>query len=77
MLFKLPYLLEEYVEGTHPKGNWGKRSRIDPAFVKVMAKWYRQLHSITIKGLENDDPAIGILDKHLEMAQKNRTNPQN
>ena len=70
-LFELPYLLEEYVEGTHPKGNWGKKSRIDPSFVQAMAKWYRQLHSITIKGLENDDPAIGILDWEDEVRRIN------
>jgi thiamine kinase-like enzyme len=70
-VFKLPYLLEEYVEGTHPKGNWGKKSRIDPPFIRAIAKWYRQLHSITIKGLKNDDPAIGVFDWEDEVRRIN------
>ncbi len=70
-LFKLPYLLEEYVEGTHPKGNWGKKSRIDLPFVRTIARWYRQLHSITIKDLKDDDPAIGVFDWNDEVRRIN------
>jgi len=31
------YFVEEFIEGEHPK-------KIDDVFIKVMAKWYRELH---------------------------------
>ena len=42
-----PYLLEEFIEGLHPK-----RTEVEPWFIKAMAEFYGNLHSITSKELE-------------------------
>jgi len=48
--FKYPYLLEEYVQGKHPK-----KTKINTWFIKTMAKEYKELHSITSSKTEGPD----------------------
>ncbi len=48
--FKYPYLLEEYVQGEHPK-----KTKINSWFIKTMAKEYKELHSITSSKTEKPD----------------------
>ncbi|MBU1018826.1 MAG: phosphotransferase [Patescibacteria group bacterium] len=48
--FKYPYLLEEYVQGKHPK-----KTEITPWFLKTMAKEYKELHSVTCSTTEKPD----------------------
>lgn len=48
--FKYPYLLEEFLVGKHPK-----KTEVNSWFIKAMAKWYRELHSIKSKKLEQNE----------------------
>ena len=48
--FKYPYLLEEYVQGEHPK-----KTKTDLSFIKTMAKEYKELHSVTSSKTEKTD----------------------
>ncbi len=45
---KYPYLLEEFIVGINPK-----KTKVDSWFIKSMAKFYKDLHSITSKSLEH------------------------
>jgi len=37
-----PYFIEEFIEGKHPK-------KVDSKYLRLMAKWYKDLHRIKIK----------------------------
>lgn len=36
------FIIEEFIEGSHPK-------KADDKFIKIMANWYKQLHKIKVK----------------------------
>ena len=41
-ILKKDYLIEEFIEGEHPK-------KADKNYIKLMAKWYKKIHKIKIK----------------------------